>query len=139
MATDPPGTLVDTCVLLDLLTRDEKWLHWSSRAIEEAADAGPLVINPVIYAEVSARFSRIEDLELALSPDYFVRAPLPWPAAFLAAKCFVRYRKRGGTKTAPLPDFFIGAHAAIGELRLLTRDARRIRDYFPTVDLLTPA
>ena len=138
MVTDSPGTLVDTCVLLDVLTQDDKWLSWSSRALEQAADTGPLVINPIIYAEVSAGFGRIEDLDRALSPDYFVRAPLPWPAAFLAAKCFVRYRRRGGTKTAPLPDFLIGAHAAIGKLRLLTRDAARIRTYFPTVDLLTP-
>ena len=139
MATDEPGTLVDTCVLLDVLTQDGQWLPWSSRALEEAADTGPLVINPIIYAEVSAGFARIEDLDQALPPDYFVRAPLPWPAGFLAAKSFVRYRKRGGTKTAPLPDFFIGAHAAVGKLRLLTRDAARIRTYFPTVDLLTPS
>lgn len=139
MAADAPGTLVDTNVLLDLLTRDEKWLAWSSQALEEAADAGPLVINPVVYAEVSVGFSRIEDLEDALPPDYFLRSPLPLPAAFLAGKCFGQYRRRGGMKTTPLPDFFIGAHAAVGRLRLLTRDGARIRTYFPTVDLLTPA
>jgi hypothetical protein len=137
--SEPPATLVDTNVLLDLLTHDEKWRPWSSEALARAADAGPLVINPVIYAEVSIRFSRVEDLEQALPPAYFTRAPLPWPAAFLAAKCYVSYRKKGGTKTSPLPDFFIGAHAAVSRLRLLTRDAARYRTYFPTVDLLTPA
>lgn len=137
--SEPPATLVDTNVLLDLLTHDEKWLPWSSDALVKAADEGPLVINPVIFAEVSVRFSRIEDLEEALPPNQFVRAPLPWPAAFLASKCYVKYRRQGGTKTAPLPDFFIGAHAAVSRLRLLTRDAARYRTYFPTVDLLAPA
>lgn len=137
--SEPPATLVDTNVLLDLLTHDEKWLPWSTEALAEAADAGPLVINPVIFAEVSVGFSRIEDLEEALPSAYFMRAPLPWPAAFLAGKCYVRYRRQGGTKTAPLPDFFIGAHAAVSKLRLLTRDAARYRTYFPTVDLLSPA
>jgi predicted nucleic acid-binding protein len=137
--SEPPATLVDTNVLLDLLTHDEKWLAWSSEALEQAADAGPLVINPVIFAEVSVRFSRIEDLEEALPSDHFVRSPLPWPAAFLAGKCYVSYRKQGGTKTSPLPDFFIGAHAAVSRFRLLTRDAARYRTYFPTVDLLAPA
>lgn len=136
--SEPPATLVDTNVLLDLLSYDEKWLPWSTEALAQAADAGPLVINPVIFAEVSVRFSRIEDLEEALPPSHFVRAPLPWPAAFLAGKCFVQYRKQGGTKRSPLPDFFIGAHAAVSRLRLLTRDAARYRSYFPTVDLLAP-
>lgn len=137
--SEPPATLVDTSVLLDILSHDEKWLPWSSEALEKAADAGPLVINPVIFAEVSIRFSRIEDVEAALPPNQFVRAPLPWPAAFLAGKCYVSYREQGGTKTSPLPDFFIGAHAAVSRLRLLTRGATRYRSYFPTVELLTPA
>jgi predicted nucleic acid-binding protein len=137
--SEPPATLVDTNVLLDLLSHDEKWLSWSSEALAEAADAGPLVINPVIFSEVSIRFSRIEDVDEALPAAHFVRAPLPWSATFLAGKCYVRYRRQGGTKTAPLPDFFIGAHAAVSRLRLLTRDAARYRSYFPTVDLLSPA
>ena len=139
MVSESPATLVDTNVLLDLVTNDEQWLPWSGQALEEAADRGPLVINPVIYAEVSVRFGRIEELDDALPSDMFVRAPLPWPAAFLAGKCHLEYRKRGGTKNSPLPDLFIGAHAAIAKLRLLTRDGARIRTYFPTVDLLTPA
>jgi predicted nucleic acid-binding protein len=136
--SEPPATLVDANVLLDLFTQDEKWLPWSSQALEEAADTGPLVINPVIYSEVSVRFSHIEELDDALPNDMFVRAPLPWPAAFLAGKCHLEYRRRGGTKNSPLPDFFIGAHAAVARLRLLTRDGARIRTYFPTVDLVTP-
>ena len=137
--SEPPATLVDSNVLLDLLTRDEKWQSWSSEALERAADNGPLVINAVIFAEVSVGFSRIEDIEAALPVDQFVRAPLPWPAAFLAGRCHLRYRREGGTKTSTLPDFFIGAHAAVSRLRLLTRDVGRYRTYFPTVDLLAPA
>jgi hypothetical protein len=137
--SESPATLVDANVLLDLFTRDEQWLSWSSEALERAADLGPLVINPVIFAEVSIRFSRVEDLEEALPTDQFVRAPLPWPAAFLAGKCHVQYRRQGGTRTSTLPDFFIGAHAAVSRLRLLTRDVGRYRTYFPTVDLLAPA
>jgi predicted nucleic acid-binding protein len=132
------ATLVDSNVLIDLLSEDEEWFDWSAAAVEKAADAGPLVINPIIYAEVSVRFTRIEDLDDALSPDDFSRAPLPWPAAFLAAKCFQTCRRRGGTKTAPLPDIFIGAHAAVSRFQLLTRDAARYRTYFPTVALVAP-
>jgi predicted nucleic acid-binding protein len=137
--TDPAAaTLVDANVLLDVLTDDPTWFGWSSAALAQAADVGALVINAVIYAEVSVRFSRIEDLDAALPADTFVRAPLPWPAAFLAGKCFVDYRRRGGARRSPLPDFFIGAHAAIQGLRLLTRDASRYRTYFPRVDLVAP-
>lgn len=132
------ATLVDSNVLLDLLTRDEKWLEWSTQALADAADLGPLVINPVIYAEVSVGFSRIEDLDEALPADDFVRTPLPWSAAFLAGKSFLTYRRRGGSRRSPLPDFFIGAHAAVSKFRLLTRDSNRYRDYFPTVELLAP-
>jgi predicted nucleic acid-binding protein len=133
-----PATLVDSNVLLDLITEDEQWCAWSSQALEQAADRGPLVINPVIYAEVSVRFSRIEDLERVLPATDFVRSPLPWPAAFLAAKCFQEYRRHGGTKGSVLPDFFIGAHAAVSRIALLSRDARRYRTYFPTVALIAP-
>jgi hypothetical protein len=133
------GTLVDANVLLDLLTEDPAWLTWSEDALAEAADAGPLWINPLVYAEVSVRFTAIEDLEDALPPDQFRRAPLPWEAAFLAGKAFVAYRRRGGTKGAVLPDFYIGAHAAVTGLSLLTRDAARFRTYFPTVRLTAPA
>jgi predicted nucleic acid-binding protein len=132
------GTLVDSNVLLDIFTEDATWLEWSSSALATAADAGPLFINPIIYAEVSVRFSRIEDLEDALGPADFRRAPLPWTAAFLAGKAFVAYRRHRGRSSAPLPDFFIGAHAAVEGLDLLTRDPARYRTYFPSVQLLAP-
>jgi predicted nucleic acid-binding protein len=132
------ATLVDSNVLLDVISADQQWFDWSSRALERAADDGPLVINQVIYAEVSVRFARIEDVDDALPVDDFLRMPVPWSAAFLAAKCFVSYHRRGRSKSAPLPDFLIGAHAAVSRLKLLTRDATRYRSYFPTVELLAP-
>jgi predicted nucleic acid-binding protein len=132
------ATLVDSDVLLDLFTQDPRWLEWSARQLASALDAGPVLINQVVYGEVSLRFSSIEELDAALSPERFVRANLPWPAAFLAARCFRRYTARGGTRTSTLPDFFIGAHAAVLGTRLLTRDPRRYRTYFPTVELITP-
>lgn len=132
------GTLIDTNVLFDFLSEDAEWFDWSAAMLSEAAERGPVVINPIVYAEVSVRYDRIEHVELALTPDYFLRAPLPWEAAFLAAKCFERYRKRGGKRTLPLPDFFIGAHAAVAGLALLTRDPRRYRTYFPKLRLIAP-
>jgi predicted nucleic acid-binding protein len=139
--SEPTGaraTLVDSNVLLDLLIADQEWSDWSADAVERAADDGPLVINPIIYGEVSIGYTRIEDVDEALSPNLFVRTPLPWSAAFLAGKCFVQYRRRGGEKRSPLPDFYIGAHAAVSKFRLLTRDASRYRTYFPTVELIAP-
>src|SRR5688572_11286800 len=106
--------------------------------LAEAAHDGRLVINPLIYAEVSCRFQRIEALDDAVPPEYFVREPLPWPAGFLAAKVFLKYRKRGGSRPAPLPDFYIGAHAAIAGYTLLTRDPRHYRNYFPRLRILAP-
>lgn len=103
-----------------------------------AADSGRLIINPIIYAEISIRFSRIEALEDALSGNLFEREPIPFAAAFLAGKVFSSYRKRGGVKRSPLPDFFIGAHAAISGHQLLIRDAKRYRSYFPSIDIITP-
>lgn len=132
------GTLVDANVLLDVLTEDPTWFDWSAGALLDAAESGPLWIDPVIYAEVSVRFSRIEDLEAALPPVDYRRAPLPWEAAFLAGKAFVAYRRAGGTRRSTLPDFFIGAHAAVTGLVLLTRDRGRFATYFPTVRLLAP-
>lgn len=132
------GTLVDSNVLLDVITEDENWLEWSSSALASAADDGPLFINPVIYAEVSMRFSRIEDIEEALPPSDYGRLTLPWESAFLAAKAFLDYRRNKGTRSSTLPDFFIGAHAAVADLRLLTRDVTRYRTYFPTVRLTSP-
>ena len=131
-------TLVDSNVLLDVLTDDPTWAERSGVAIARAADAGRLAINPIVYAEVSVGFERIEELDAALPDDDFTRLPLPWTASFLAGKCFVRYRRAGGEKRSPLPDFLIGAHAAVDGLTLLTRDARRYRTYLPRLDLITP-
>ena len=132
------GTLVDANVLLDVLTEDPRWLAWSISALAAAAEAGPLLINQVVYSEVSTRFSRIEDLDDALPAEDYRRVAMPWEAAFLAGKAYVRYRHGGGTRGSTLPDFFIGAHAAVDQLSLLTRDAARYRTYFPTVSMLSP-
>lgn len=133
------GTLVDTNVLLDVMTEDPLWLEWSLDALAAAAEAGPLMINPVIYAETSIRFSSIEDLEAALPPKDFLRRPIPWEAAFLAGKAFAQHRSQGGARTSILPDFLIGAHAAVDRLTLLTRDAARFRTYFPSVRMIAPS
>ena len=130
--------LVDSNVILDVVTEDPDWSEWSASALEKCADASILVINPVIYAEVSIGFKTIEELEDVLPPEYFRREPVPWEAAFLAGKSFVRYRRRRGARATTLPDFFIGAHAATREYRLLTRDATRFRTYFPSVRLVSP-
>jgi len=132
------GTLVDSNVLLDILTEDPAWFDWSSAAVESQAERSVLVIDPIVYGEVSIRFERIEDLEEALPPAMFRRDALPWAAAFLAGKCFLRYRRRGGAKHSPLPDFYIGAHAAVAGMTLLTRDEGRYRTYFPSLDILAP-
>jgi predicted nucleic acid-binding protein len=131
-------TLVDSNVLLDVLTEDDEWLDWSSSALGVCAERGRLLINPLVYAEVSIRFATIEDLDDALPPEYFVREALPWGAAFLAGKAFMHYRRRGGARLHPLPDFYIGAHAAIGGYTLLTRDARRYRTYYPKLHVFAP-
>jgi predicted nucleic acid-binding protein len=132
------ATLVDSNVLLDIATGDRTWLLWSSQALETAANESPLVINALIYAAVSIGYQKIEDLEQAVPSTVFRRDPLPYEAAFLAGKAFLQYRRRGGARTAPLPDFYIGAHAAVADFRILTRDSRRYRTYFPTVDLIAP-
>ena len=132
-------TLVDSNVILDLVTNDAKWSDWSAEMLSQAADQSNLAINPIIYAEVSIGYSTIEELEHLLPAADFRRLDLPYEAAFLAGKAFLSYRRRGGNRTAPLPDFYIGAHAAVAGLRLLTRDARPYRTYFPTVHLIAPA
>jgi len=131
-------TLVDSNVLLDVATSDPKWFAWSSEALETAANQSPLVINALIYAEVSIGYQRIEDLEAAIPSDIYRREPLPYEAAFLAGKAFLKYRRRGGARRSPLPDFYIGAHAAVADFRILTRDPRRYRAYFPSVVLVVP-
>ncbi|HEY0590707.1 MAG TPA: type II toxin-antitoxin system VapC family toxin [Thermoanaerobaculia bacterium] len=132
------AVLVDSNVILDVATEDAVWMAWSSEALARAADESVLVINPLIYAEVSIGFDSIEDLDALLPETLFRRDPLPFEAAFLAGKAFLAYRRRGGGKGKPLPYFYIGAHAAVAGLRLLTRDARRYRTYFPTVEILAP-
>lgn len=135
---DRPVTLVDSCVLLDVLTEDPTWSGWSSSALARARDQGRLVVSPLVYAEVSVGFDRVEDLDDAVLPKDFEREALPWGAGFLAGKAFLAYRRRGGERRSPLPDFYIGAHAAVRRYRLLTRDTARYRTYFPTVDLIAP-
>jgi predicted nucleic acid-binding protein len=132
------ATLVDSNVILDVLTEDDEWGDWSADRLSEAAGAGMLVINPIIYAEVSVRFERIEELDEALPSHYYRRLPLPFEAGFLAGQCFMKYRRRGGDRRSPLPDFYIGAHAALAGLTLLTRDARRYRTYFPSLRVVAP-
>ena len=136
--TGQPVTLVDSRVILDIATDDPAWAAWSADALAEARDNGALVINPIVYAEVSAGFDRIEDLDDSLPTEDFQREALPYEAAFVAGKAFLAYRRRGGQRRSPLPDFYIGAHAAVRSYQLLTRDAARYRTYFPTVRLIAP-
>jgi predicted nucleic acid-binding protein len=133
-----PATLVDSNVLIDVVVRDEQWAAWSIEALIEALDAGPVFVDQVVFAEVSIGYRTAEACQEALAVQGIERVPIPWPAAFLAGRAFAAYRDRGGTNLAPLPDFFIGAHAAVAGLRLLTRDASRYRTYFPTVELVAP-
>jgi predicted nucleic acid-binding protein len=131
------GTVVDANILLDLFTEDPVWLEWSKDALVEAIDVGPVIINPIIYAEISVRFDRIEELENAL-PEQIEREDLPWEAAFVAGKCFREHRRRGGTKRSPLPDLYIGAHAVVTGRVLLTRDPARYRTTLPSLTLVSP-
>ena len=133
------AVLVDSNVLLDIMTEDPQWFSWSAGALARAAETMRLVINPIIYAEVSIRYSRIEDLDDALPQTFVEREPLPYEAAFLAGKAFLIYRKHSGVRRSPLPDFFIGAHASIARYSLLTRDAGRYRSYFPKLPLIAPS
>jgi predicted nucleic acid-binding protein len=132
------ATLVDSSVLLDIATEDPRWLEWSEEHLAIAANESILVINPIIYAEVSVNYDSVEELDYHLPPDRFKREPLPYNAGFLAGKAYVKYKKRGGKRTSPMPDFYIGAHAAVSDLRILTRDAQKYRQYFPTVELISP-
>jgi hypothetical protein len=130
--------LVDTNVHLDVLSDDPNWAEWSSRQLAKARAGGPIVINAVIYAELASGYATQEELDDYVTAVAFDRQALPWEAAFLAGRAFMAYRRRGGNKTAPLPDFFIGAHAQVAGLPLLTRDATRYRSYFPKVKLIAP-
>lgn len=133
-----PVTLVDSSVLLDILIEDPAWIEWSTTALARTRDEGRLVIDPVVYAEISTGFDRIEDFDAAVPVDDVERTALPYKAGFLAGKAFLTYRNRGGRRRSPLPDFYIGAHAAVRRYRLLTRDSTRYRAYFPSVELITP-
>ncbi len=142
MATEPsairPTTLVDSDVLLDVITGDMRWADWSARQIATAMDTGRVVINPLIYAEVSVGYETLEELDELLPAGDYERESLPFVAGFAAGKAFVRYRRSGGGKRSPLPDFYIGAHAALAGYRLLTRDARRYQTYFPALTIIAP-
>lgn len=130
--------LVDSNVILDIVTEDKRWFQWSSETLAHLAEDHILNINPIIYAEISIAFDRIEAIDHALSPAYFRRLSLPWEAAFLAGRCYLKYRKKGGEKRSPLPDFYIGAHAAIKGMTLMTRDVSRYRTYFPKLIIISP-
>ena len=130
--------LVDSNVLLDVLTEDPRWSSWSMNALAEQGDREVLAINPIIYAEVSIGFVRIEEVDAALPPSTSHRLALPWEAALFAGTCFLADRKRRGLRVSPLPDFYIGANACVSGMRLLTRDAARYRTYFPTLKLIAP-
>jgi predicted nucleic acid-binding protein len=130
--------LVDTNVFVDVWTRDAAWAEWSEAALADAAEAGPLGVNPIIYSELCLGFDREAQLEETLAAAGIRRLALPYRAAWPAARAFAMYRRRGGRRSAPLPDFFIGAHALVEDLALLTRDPRRYRSYFPELRLIAP-
>jgi len=130
--------VVDSNVLLDVLTEDAYWYAWSAERLAALADQGELIINPLIYSEVCVGFETIEELDEALPSRLFRRESLPWAAGFLAAKCFQQYRRAGGARRSPLSDFYIGAHAALTGRPLLTRDASRYRTYLPQLAIIAP-
>ena len=132
------STLVDSNVVLDVLDADQGWGEWSARKIAEAGDSGRVIINPIIFAEVSISFMYFAEFDLLISSINLAREPLPWEAAFEAGRAHQLYRRRSGMRDRTLPDFFIGAHAAVEGYRLLTRDPRCYRTYFPTVQLIAP-
>lgn len=130
--------LVDSNVLLDVLTRDTTWYDWSAQQLARVAEGGQVAINPLIYAELSMGFERIEELDAALPETLIRRLPLPWEAGFLAGRAFLSYRRNRGTRRSPMPDFYIGAHASLAGIPLLTRDASRYRTYFPKLEVISP-
>ena len=132
------GFLIDTNVLLDIATADPAWMPWSQEQLAAAAERGAVFINPIIYAELAPAFSSASELDRWLEPSVFHRAALPYEAGWLAAQAFLKYRRSGGARSSPLPDFYIGAHAQVERLTLVTRDAARYRTYFPDVALTSP-
>ena len=133
-----PPTLVDSCVLIDVLANDPDWADWSLNKLDLLGQQAPLVINPIILAEISPRFDRAADLDAALQLLPIRREALPWDAAYLAGQAFKIYRTAKGSKRSPMPDFYIGAHALVGNMRLLTRDAARFQTYFPKLNIVCP-
>ena len=131
------AVLVDSNILLDVILETPDWFDWSYSALRDAAEHERLVINLIIYAELSSGYDSVDLVETAI-PTWIERENIPYEAGFLAAKAYRQYRSRGGARHSPLPDFFIGAHAAVSGYRLLTRDAARYRTYFPSVPLITP-
>jgi predicted nucleic acid-binding protein len=132
------ATLLDSNILIDIFTEEGPWSAWSDEMLIQALEDGAAFVNQVVYAEISVGFSTEEKCDRALDIQGIERMPLPWPASFLAGRAYVEYRRRGGVKRSPLPDFFIGAHASVAGLPLLTRDPGRYRSYFPSVELITP-
>lgn len=132
------GCLFDTNVLLDIATADPLWLGWSESQLREAAAQGPVFINPIIYAELAPAFTSVTDLDRWLDPVMFHRLPLPYAAGWPAAQAFLKYRRSGGTRLTPLPDFYIGAHAVVENRTLVTREVARYRTYFPSIVLIAP-
>jgi predicted nucleic acid-binding protein len=132
------GHLLDTNVLLDIATADAAWMGWSERQLQAAAALGPVFINPIIYAELAPAFASEAALNRWLDPLVFQRRALPYAAGWLASQAFLKYRRSGGFRTSPLPDFYIGAHAQAEGLTLVTRDAIRYRTYFPSLTLIAP-
>jgi predicted nucleic acid-binding protein len=132
------GLLVDSNVILDIFLDDPQWADWSEMTLNQFGHGHTLLINPIIYSEVSIGFERIEEVEAAIAAAGFEMQSIPKEALFLAGKAFLQYRRHKGKKSSPLPDFFIGAHAAVLGIDLITRDISRYRTYFPTVNLITP-
>jgi len=130
--------LVDSNILLDIFTENQNWFEWSSSVLSEIANDAILVINPLLYAEISVPFETIEELEQAVPKEIFRREVLPWETGFLAVKCLLSNRKTGGTRRSTLPDFYIGAHASVRKMRLLTRDKGRYKTYFPKLEIIAP-
>jgi len=133
------GSFIDAKVLLDIATADPNWMAWLQEQLRAAAVRGMVYVNPIIYAELAPAFNSKEELDRFLDPSFFRRAPLPYDAGWVAAQAFIKYRRGGGLRSAPLPDFYVGAHAEIEGLTLISRDAARYKTYFPSVELVAPS
>ena len=133
-----PHVVIDSNVLIDVLGNDPVWAAWSIAQLGPLIAQDRAVINPIIYAELAASYESLEALEAAIGPLRLIREPMTWEAAFLAGNAYKLYRKRGGTRRSPLPDFYIGAHATLAGYALLTRDATRYREYFPRLKVIAP-